>query len=310
MASGAASEAALSFVWFILGHRSFLFLLNLVVGSAFLSLILSIPWLRRHGISFGWFRLLVREERVDHVQFELRTWRSSFRRLSRTSRTSILLILPEGTTSLQTNTQPCDLEMNQQSPTQSCVTPFLGATSDARLSRNSSASSKYSSATTDQSQHGGQRLEPLRRSVGSDIRGIGAVWQDTGEPSIAYAETTATPSLLQPPSPSPSSDADLSDMRMPETPTSSATERFGVDVPETPRRYRPPTYGSVFSGQSIVTLPVYRENEEDRLSIVSQAPTYRSTVTILSPRSPLRSARPPLPVPPSGFLLNMVRRTP
>jgi len=90
----------------------------------------------------------------------------------------------------------------------------------------------------------------------------------------------------------------LIDMRITDSPISlrigenPITGELGNQAltPSSERTYAP-TYGTMFSQYSITTLPVYREQEDDRVSVVSQAPTYRSRRSTRPSRIPLRSSR-------------------
>jgi len=91
---------------------------------------------------------------------------------------------------------------------------------------------------------------------------------------------------------------DFIDMRITESPISLQIEEDSITresgnqalTPSSERTYTP-TYSTTFSQYSIPTLPVYREQEDDQRSVVSQAPTYRSGRSTRPSRIPLRSSR-------------------
>jgi hypothetical protein len=195
------------------------------------------------------------------------------------------------------------------------------------LVRSDSDTSKRSSLTTSTSMSRRLRLEPLRRlsfnnhpGTLSDVLSESYMTTDvaTGPDYTTRffdeKERHLSPSS-QGTSPHDASErisVDLSDMRVMGSPVSPTTgggspiaAEDQITVPDTSSgRYRPATYGTVFSQHSIITLPAYREQEDDRVSVASRAPTYRSHRSTALPRVPLRTARPPLPsVPPPAMAL-------
>jgi hypothetical protein len=87
----------------------------------------------------------------------------------------------------------------------------------------------------------------------------------------------------------------IGDIKCPDSPTNAASVADEESSMETPGRR-----DSIYTEKSIMTLPVYKENEDERMSIASRAPTYRSTIVP-------RESMPPLPVPPSIYLPTLYR---
>ncbi|KAJ3570452.1 hypothetical protein NP233_g4394 [Leucocoprinus birnbaumii] len=250
----------------------------------------------------------------------------------RPSITSLFHSTHSSKVSAAADTESGELATRPMDPT--FVTPFINIEPSASsLLRSNSDTSKRSSLMAGAhgtSRGSGRRLEPLRRSLGSAnpntlLHSIIIVSSDTesmiDEGTFDESDTPdywdkealyLTPPGLSTPTDTDSdaerSSVDLSDMRAMESPISLHIEgspvvaEFGDQRQASfPGRHRPPTYGTVFSQQSIMTLPVYREQEQedDRMSVASRAPTYRShRSTRAGPRLPFRSTRPPLPAPP------------
>ncbi|KAF5350983.1 hypothetical protein D9756_008330 [Leucocoprinus leucothites] len=331
--SNQSTDIAVTIFGYIFEHRLFLFLLNLVVGAFLLLSLYSLPWLKSRGMNLRWFERYCRESENDSQSSWHESIRARWRRLRLPSprklfrgRTSTPSHSPWGQSSTVSSSSDSELGKLARTVNPAHVTPFISTQpSDSFLSRSSTEVSKRSSlttSTTGTSRGRGRRLEPLRRSfvINNNLALplVPTTPSDSDSMTDAESEQGYTlhvqdkESYHFPPSLSTLTHTeserlsiDLSDMRVMDSPIShttgesSTTGDFGDQIiAPSPGRYRPPTYGTLFSQQSIITLPVYREQEDDRISVASRAPTYSSTTVSRIMSRPSHGARPPLPLPP------------
>lgn len=292
-------------------------------------------------MNYHWFRYIVRESNIDYQH--------SLRGLIRAHWQSLHSLIPSRLSNLNLRSQiptlPFSIRSNTSSPPgpelgklvrpvdPGHITPFVTAETDSTLLRSDSETSKRSSLTTSTSTSKWRRLESLKRSytsnsplfdVPSESDRVTNATTDNGY-TTTYGNHDKEGYLFQSSQTTTIFDnseqlsIDVGEVRIGESPVSpmagwSTIASGGDRSPRTPGTfsgmYRPLTYATMSSQRSIMTLPLYREQEDDQLSLASRAPTYRSRGSTRQPRTPLRITRPPLPpptfplpVPPSSYIM-------
>jgi len=186
-------------------------------------------------------------------------------------------------------------------PDPTCIIPSATGIQPESMLRSSAGTSERTSLTISTATYlRYSRPEPIRRSFATTYH----------DPVARVPSGTDLTRNLSPPSVPTSvefeqSSIGLIDMRITDSPISLQIGENPIVgelgnralTPSSERTYTPtyssyaPTYNSMFSQYSITTLPVYREQEDDRVSVVSQTPTYRSRRSTRPSRIPLRSSR-------------------
>ena len=192
---------------------------------------------------------------------------------------------------------PYDVELVKvaRPPDPACITPSAGIQPESTLVRSSTQTSERGSltiTTTTYLRH--SQLEPIRRSFTTTYQD-----PDTSvSPGMDLArDLTLSSAPIYEEFEQPR--VGLIDMRITDSPISlhvggsPVVGESGDQAPiASPGRIRTPTYGTMFSQYS--TLPLYRE-QDDQMSMVSQAPTYISCRSTRVPCMPFRSGRLPQP---------------
>jgi len=257
--------------------------------------LLWIPWLQRPGMTLRRIKRDSRELDNASLRSQIRAYWQRLRLFPLLKKVlrSQASTLPLSRCSNLVSSSNAELVRVTRPPDSTYIIPSATGIHPDSMLRSSAGTSERGSltiTTTTYLRH--SRPEPIRRSLITTYHDPVA-----RVPSGTDLTRNLTPSSVPTSAEFELPSIGLIDMRITDSPISlrigenSITGEMGNQAltPSSERTYAP-TYSTMFSQYSFPTLPVYRAQEDDRVSMVSRAPTYRSRRSTRPSRIPFRSS--------------------